>query len=339
VHVFRPIRDDDLPRLVALARSIDGSLTSLPPDEAFLRERIDDSLRAFSPHVRKPGGECYLFVLEDTTSGEVIGTSGIVARVGGYDPFYSYEIRTEQFTHAPLNIAKEVGVLHLKQLHAGPTEIGSLFLHADRRRGGWGRFLSLARFLFIGAFRSRFDATVVAELRGYMDQRGQSPFWEAVGRKFFEHDFYEADLLSGLGNKQFIADLMPRHPIYIPLLPAEVQAVIGRPHHDAVPALVLLQAEGFAATAEVDIFDAGPQVRATVSNIRTIRQSRGAAVAEITSAPADTPPMLVARRSLDFRCVLAPVRVVGEDAVALGADAAAALGVSTGDTVSFAPPR
>ena len=339
MHVLRPICDDDLPKLVTLARSIEGGLTTLPPDEGFLRDRIDDSLRAFSPRVHKPGSECYLFVLEDTATGEIVGTSGIAARVGGFDPFYSYEIRTERSTHAPLGIDKDVAVLHLKQIHTGPTEIGGLFLRADCRRGGLGRLLSLARFLFLAAFPRRFDSTVIAELRGYLDLQGRSPFWEAVGRKFFEHDFYTADLLSGLGNKQFIADLMPRHPIYVPLLPEAVQAAIGKVHHDALPALAMLRAEGFAATAEIDIFDAGPQLRAAVAEIHTVRGCKTAPVHAVVASLCASPPRLVASRTLDFRCALGCLLENPDGTVDLGAELAATLAVKSGDTIVYVSAR
>src|SRR5882724_6628520 len=256
MFVLRPVRETDLPKLIELARSISGGLTTLPANEAFLEERIDDSSRAFNPKIKKPGGEYYLFILEDISNGDIVGTAGIASRVGGFDPFYSYEIRPEKFVHVPLKIAKDIPVLHLKATHRGPSEICSLFLRADCRRGGLGRLLSLARFVFMRCFPKRFDQTVIAELRGYLDQENKSPFWESVGRHFFEHDFYHADGLSGLGNKEFIADLMPKYPIYIPLLPVSVQAVIGRVHYETVPALNLLLAEGFVQTTEVDIFDA-----------------------------------------------------------------------------------
>src|SRR4051812_23204367 len=262
MFILRPACETDLPKLIELARSIIGGVTTLPVNEAFLEERIDDSSRAFSPKIKKPGGEYYLFVLENMGNGEIVGTSAIASRVGGFDPFYSYEIRAEKFVHAPLKIAKEIAVLHLKATHRGPSELCSLFLRADCRRGGLGRLLSLARLVFMRGFPKRFDPIVIAELRGYLDQENKSPFWEWVGRHFFEHDFYQADGLSGLGNKEFIADLMPKHPIYVPLLPPSVQAVIGRVHHEAVPALNLLLGEGFVQTTEVDIFDAGPLVRA-----------------------------------------------------------------------------
>src|SRR5258708_20642021 len=191
MHIFRPIREGDLQGLVGLARSTGGGLTTLPANEEFLAGRIHDSLRSFNPRVNKPGAEYYLFVLEDTASGEIVGTSGIGARVGGFDPWYSYLIRHEHFVHRPLKIEKEIAVLHLKEQHRGPTEVCSLFLRADRRRGRNGRLLSLARLLFIGAFPRRFTDTFIAEIRAYIDPSGTSPFWYAVVRHFFDHDFYE----------------------------------------------------------------------------------------------------------------------------------------------------
>ncbi|MEO6246702.1 MAG: arginine N-succinyltransferase [Opitutaceae bacterium] len=335
--VLRPIRENDLPGLVALARATGGGLTTLPPDETFLAERIDESLRAFRPRVRKPCGEYYLFVLEDTAAGEIVGTSGLASRVGGFEPFYSYEIHTERYAHRPLRIEKEIATLHLKESHRGPSEACSLFLRADRRRDGNGRLLSLARFLFIAAFRRRFTETIIAELRGYIDQTGRSPFWEAVGRPFFEFDFYRADVLSGLGEKEFIADLMPDHPIYVPLLPSEVQAVIGRVHHDTEPALALLRAECFSATNEIDIFDAGPLVRAEVAALRTIRQAQTAPVREIVEASGDDARThLLCNGALDFRACVGAI-APRADGVALTQPLAAALQLRVGDALTFSP--
>jgi arginine N-succinyltransferase len=333
MFVFRPITEADLPGLVRLVRGIVGGLTSLPPNEAFLRERIEDSRRSFSPLVRKPGAEHYLFVLEDCETGRLAGTAGIAARVGGYDPFYSYEIRQERYTHAPLHVDRDVAVLHFKKEHRGPTEIGSLYLDPEYRRDGLGRLLSLARFLFIAAFPQRFDSIVIAELRGYLDQRGRSPFWEAVGRHFFGHDYYDADVRSGLGDKAFIADLMPRHPIYVPLLAPEVQAVIGQVHHDTKPALALLKAEGFETTGEIDIFDAGPQLRASVGAIRTIRERSVHVVSE--GAPRAGAGMhLISNDALDFRACLASFDPTAET---LPSSMLAALG--SPERVASAPAR
>lgn len=335
--VLRPIRETDLPGLVALAASTGGGLTTLPSNEEFLGDRIESSLRAFSPRVRRPGGEYYLFALEDTGSGEVVGVSGISSRVGGFEPWYSYEIRQEKFVHRPLKIEKHIPVLHLKQEHAGPSEVCSLFLRADRRRDGSGRLLSLARFLFIGAFPRRFTDSVIAEMRGYIDQTGRSPFWEAVGRHFFPFDFYAADVLSGLGEKEFIADLMPRHPLYLPLLPADVQAVIGRVHHDTEPALALLLAEGFEQVDEVDIFDAGPLLRAPVGRLRTIRQTKVARIRSAAAKPADGNPCLLANGTIDFRACFGGIIEHDDATVSLSSECAAALKLEPGEKLSYAP--
>jgi len=341
MFVFRPIRESDLAALIALARSTGGGLTTLPANEAYLADRIQDSLRAFGPRVSKPGAEYYLFVLEDLASGEIVGTSGIAGRVGGFDPWYSYEIRRERFAHRPLKIENEIVVLHLREQHRGPSEVCSLFLRSDLRGGGNGRLLSLARFLFMGAFRARFTVTVIAEMRGYIDATGKSPFWEAVGRHFFHHDYYAADVLSGLGEKEFIADLMPRHPLYVPLLPPEVQATLGRVHPDTEAALALLRSEGFASMGEIDIFDAGPLVQAEVGQIRTVRQARTAAVREVGSngGPAAGPVCLLSNASLDFRACLGTPSEFPDSAVGLAPALAEALQLRPGDRLSYAPLR
>ncbi len=336
MFIIRPVRENDLPVLVQLASSIGGGLTTLPPNEDVLGDRIADSLRAFSPRVKRPGGEYYLLVLEDSTTGEIVGTSGIASRVGGFEPWYGYEIRGEKFAHEPLKIEKEIATLHLKKEHRGPSEVCSLFLRADCRKGGNGRLLSLARFLFIAAFRARFTDTVVAEMRGYTDDNGHSPFWDAVGQIFFETDFYRADLLSGLGDKEFIAALMPKHPIYVPLLPKEVQAVIGRVHRDTEPALALLRAEGFADTNEVDIFDAGPLVQAQTDDIRTLRESKSAVVVALLSEVHHASTHLISNASLDFRACLGAV-FEHANGIAIPEACAQALGVKAGDQVSYSP--
>jgi hypothetical protein len=167
--------------------------------------------------------------MEDRQSHRVVGACGITSKVGGFQPFWSYKIESVRFESNVINVRKDVPVLTILEEHDGPCEIGSLFLHPDYRGGGNGRMLQLVRFLLIAEHRDRFESTVVSEIRGVLDANGRSPFWNAIGQHFFGIDFAEADRLSVV-NKKFIAELMPRHPIYIPLLPLDAQAVIGKPH-------------------------------------------------------------------------------------------------------------
>src|SRR5829696_8723289 len=241
MYVIRPITLDDLPALLELTRLTGFGLTTLPHDEKLLRRRIKESLRGFEKMTDDdpPIGETYLFVLEHTPTGEICGTSGVISKVGGFEPFYAYRIETELHQSAVLHVRKEIKTLHLVQMHSGPCEIGSLFLSPQHRAPGNGRLLSLSRFLFMANHPGYFDPMVIAEMRGVVDATGHSPFWEAVGRHFFDIDYPKADHLS-MVNKRFIADLMPKHPIYIPLLPPEAQAVIGHVHEQTRPALRLL---------------------------------------------------------------------------------------------------
>lgn len=334
--VIRPIRETDLPQLTRLVGSIADGLTTLPNDPDFLKHKIDDSLRGFDPRVRKPAGESYLFVLEDLSSGTIAGTSGILSRVGGFEPFYTYKRQRHQQSYAPLDIVMEHDSLHLCMNHKGPTEICSLFLHPDYRRGGLGRLLSLARFCFIKAFPHRFANEVIAELRGFIDAEGRSPFWDAVGVNFFQRDYYTADILSGLGNKDFIEALMPRHPIYINLLPYSAQRVIGKVHPDTEPALRLLLNEGFQLTDEIDIFDAGPLLFAKLDALRIWKQIQPATAA-VNPDPTgtNTRRCLITNAKLDFRALISKAVIEDSGRLLLPADDMAALELDAANHIHY----
>jgi arginine N-succinyltransferase len=213
-------------------------------------------------------------------------------------------------------------------------------LRPDCRRSGLGRLLSLGRFLFMARFPARFGQETLAELRGYLNEIGQSPFWESVGRPFFEREFTEADFLSGLGNKSFIRDLMPRHPLYTALLPTGAREVIGRVHNDTRPAKALLEAEGFASINEVDIFDAGPVLQAETSHLRSVRETRPYLISEC-GADAELPvkSFHAANGRLEFRACLARARVESPSSCVLSQSAAQLLGLSVGDTVYLVSAR
>jgi arginine N-succinyltransferase len=340
-YIFRPVREADVEALVNLARSTGGGLTTLPPDREFLESKVHDSLSAFGPRVKKPGGEYYLFVIENCGSGEIVATSGISARVGGFEPWYSYQIVTEHHVHEPLGVDRSMQLLQLKKEHRGPSEVCSLFLRKDCRGGSLGRLLSLSRFLFMAAFPMRFTPTVIAEMRGFSNEEGKSPFWEAVGRHFVQKDYYAADVLSGLGEKGFISDLMPRHPLYVDLLPREAREVLGRVHRDTEAALALLRSEGFTSMGEVDIFDAGPLVHASLHEVRTVRMAFTAKIEEVTEAntPEGRPGFLLANGRLDFRACLGNPAGIDPGTVRISRTVADALDLEEGDQLWVSPLR
>jgi len=337
MYVIRPITLDDLPALLELTRITGFGLTTLPNDEKLLRRRIKESLRGFDKLADDdpPIGETYLFVMEHLPTGEICGTCGIVSKVGGFEPFYAYQIQSELHASEVLHVRKEIRTLHLVKMHSGPCEIGSLFLSPHHRAGGNGRLLSLSRFLFMANYPAYFDPMVIAEMRGVVDDQGGSVFWDALGRHFFDIDYPKADYLS-MVNKRFIADLMPKHPIYIPLLPKEAQAVIGHVHEHTRPALKILQDEGFEECEMVDIFEAGPVVRCALSDIRAVHESRTAPIA-LGPTPTSSETYLIANCKEPFRAAKGPLQISEQGQVTLPTELAAALRVRDSDSVRYVP--
>jgi arginine N-succinyltransferase len=337
----RPIAREDLPALLALSERTGSGLTTLPANAERLAQRIERSLASFAGNAAKADA-CYVFVLVDDDNGAVVGISAIEAAVGLSEPWYNYHVGTQVHASRELGVYTASPTLFLTNDHTGDSELCSLFLDARHRRAKNGPLLSKARLLFIAEFATLFAPKVIAELRGRLDVEGKSPFWEGLGRHFFVMEYSRADYLTGIGQKAFVAELMPRHPVYARLLPATARAVIGEVHADSQPARAMLEAEGFRYEGYVDIFDAGPTLECFRDNIRAVRQSEtfSAEVGDSEPVP-DTPTgevlwLVTNRRFEGYRAVLA--RAPGRLArFPLLPHAAAALGVGDGDSVRAVP--
>ena len=231
----------------------------------------------------------------------------VFSRVGAEWPFYSYKISTLTQTSKELDRTLRIQFLSLTSDFDGASEVGGLFLHPDLRTGGLGRLLARARYLFIAQHRARFATRVIAELRGVMDADGNSPFWDALGRQFFDLSFPEADRFNAVHGNQFIADLMPKHPIYTALLPAAARAAIGQPHPTGRAALAMLLAEGFAFDNYVDIFDGGPTVSARIDDLKSIRGARETEVTALADGVDAAPQLVATGRLHNFQAFLSPL--------------------------------
>lgn len=336
--VIRPVELKDLDRLFELANLAGFGLTSLPKDKSVLKNRVLESMYSFSKHAERPRGELYIFVLEDIEHGIVAGTSNIVSKVGGFEPFYAYKIQTCVHESKSLNFRKEIQSLMLVAEHSGPTEIGGIFMAPEYRKHGAGRLLSLFRFVFMALDPKRFDPTVIAEIRGVVDDNGNSPFWEAIGKHFFDMEYSKADLLS-VSDKRFIGDLMPTCPIYVPLLPQDARDIIGKPHELAKPAMRMLEQEGFVYSGMVDIFEAGPVVECPLARIRTVIESRSSIVEHITIDEVDSRPFVIARATGEFRACMGGVEETSFGGIRINSRIAGALDLSVGAKVMIAPLR
>jgi arginine N-succinyltransferase len=314
MKVVRAIRKDDLDGLMYLATQVGGGMTTLKPDKKMLSKRIAVACDSFAEK-NPPEQRDYLFVLEETENENIIGVCAIKSTVGLEEPFYNYRIGTLVHASRELNVYSRMQTLYLSNDLTGCSELCSLFLHPDYRTGTNGKLLSKSRLLFIAQFPHLFSEKLIAELRGYQRPDGSSPFWDSLGRHFFQMDFSRADaLVSSSGKKSFIADLMPRHPLYTAYLPKEAQEAIGNVHVDTEPARKLLEEEGFFYEGYIDIFDAGPVMLARVSKLRSSRLSElvevvGATKRKVSLNKDSTKePTLVANTSmLDYRIILSEV--------------------------------
>ncbi|HEU4850979.1 MAG TPA: arginine N-succinyltransferase [Telluria sp.] len=308
--VIRAIEAGDLEGLMEMARAAGSGMTTLKPDRALLGARVETAVASFAEEIA-PEKRDYMFVMEDQSNGILAGVCAIKSAVGLDEPFYNYRIGTLVHSSRELNVFTRMETLYLSNDLTGSTELCSLFLRPEYRSGHNGKWLSKSRFLFIAQFPHLFTERLIAEMRGYQSEDGRVPFYEGLGRHFFKADFNHVDELTGLGKKSFIAELMPRQPMYVDYLPQDARETIGRVHTNTVPARRLLEAEGMHFEGYVDIFDAGPVLQARVSELRAMRESELVTV-DPEAKSDDTEPLIVSNTTMrDFRMVLARTNPVG----------------------------
>ncbi len=336
-HV-RPARLDDLDAIYRMAQAGGGGLTNLPPVRDALAERLARSAAALERTDEGVADDRFVFALVDGEGG-VHGTSQIFAKLGVGRPFYSYRLGAISQVSAELGSTFRAEMLTLSTDLDGASEVGGLYLEPAARSGGYGALLARSRYLFIRSHRARFAERTIAELRGVIDDDGSSPFWDGLAGRFFAMSFRAADEFNAIHGNQFIADLMPKHPIYTALLPETALAVMGVPHPSGRPAMRMLEAEGFGFDNYLDIFDGGPTMNVMTDRIAAIRDARAAAVTAIgigSDANADgAVSCLIATGQLaDFRAGLGRV-VASGDGVAVDAEVAELLSLKLGDTITY----
>lgn len=338
--VVRAARDEDLAHLYEMAKLTGGGFTNLPPDRRALTAKLGRSHAAFARAEGPIEDELFVLILENSQTREVRGTCQIFTQVGKRHPFYSYRISTLTQTSKELNRTFRAEMLSLTTDLEGSAEVGGLFLHPGERAGGLGLLLARSRYLFIRRHRARFPDRILAELRGVIDEAAGSPFWDGLAGRFFGMNFQDADQFNAVNGHQFIADLMPKHPIYTAMLTDSARAVIGLPHPSGRAAMRMLENEGFAFENYVDIFDGGPTMTARIDHVRSIANARDAAaiIADGDDVGGGGTESLVATGELaDFRCAFGHVREAGSDEVVLDAAYARAVNLEAGARVLHVP--
>lgn len=331
--MIRPIQRKDQDLFDAFSFDSLLGMTNLPRNRENLLDKILHSEKYFSKSIQKPGEEEYFFVLEDSNTGIVGGICGILAQsIKSFRYYYKIETLT---THAhQISSPKEMKILKVVPNTADSSEICALFLHPTFRGCGQGRLLSLSRFLFIAAHPERFHKKIIAEMRGYIDENHNSPFWDGIGRHFCDLSFSE--LMSQIDrNHEFIPEILPQFPIYISLLSEQTQASIGKTHENTKPAHQMLINENFTYTHEVDIFEGGPILSAPIQKIRSIQNSTSVFIDMTSETLEEESEYLLANEKINFRSCIGRLRRVSSSTVLINKEIAEALQVRKGDKIRF----
>ena len=329
---IRAARPSDLPALYEMAKLTGGGFTNLPPDRIALAAKLDRATAAFARQEDCPDDDLVVLMLEDVDDGHVRGTCQIFGQIGRRLPFYSYRLGVLTQHSSALDRTFRAEMLTLVTDFEGASEVGGLFLHPRGRAEGYGALLARSRYLYVRAHRPRFADRIFAELRGVIDQGGGSQFWDGLAGKFFGMPFQEADAFNAVNGHQFIADLMPKHPIYTAMLPDAARAVMGVPHPSGRAAMRMLESEGFIHDYYLDIFDGGPTLHTRTDHVRTVARAREVKVERI-GTPVALPAIVSTGRLGEFRAAFARV----DDDGTIDPEGARLLGVEVGSVVLLAP--
>ncbi|HEU4375845.1 MAG TPA: arginine N-succinyltransferase [Telluria sp.] len=274
MHVVRPATLSDIAALETLAAVTMPGVHTLPKTREKIAASVERSIASFAAHVDIPSEESYLFVLEHQDTREIVGTAAIFASAGSNGTYFSFRNDVIQQVSRDLNISHSVHALTLCSELTAYSQLSGFYVRERESAGIEAALLSRARLLFAVLAPHRFGDRFFVPLAGVTDAGGSSPFWDALGRKFFKMDFLDAEkVIGGARNRTLIVELMPHYPVYVPLLPGDAQAAMGQIHPDGELAFNLMTEEGFEADDYIDIFDGGPILQAHKNSLRSFTGS------------------------------------------------------------------
>lgn len=272
--IIRSVREQDLDELERLSELV--YFINLPNNRDLLKDKIRTSVDSFNGTIEDKFEREYIFVIENRETGQVIGTSMIIARHGSpKSPHMYFELKEKQKYSETIHAGFIHKVLSLKFDSDGPTEIGGLVIDPSFRghKLKLGRLLSFCRFSFIKMKRRWFKDRILSELMPPLSENGESLLWEALGRRFTNLSYQDADLLSRK-NKEFITSLFPKGDIYTVLLSGEARDAIGKVGPDTEPVKHMLEKIGFRWKEHIDPFDGGPHYWAETDKITLVNQTQ-----------------------------------------------------------------
>lgn len=335
MFVVRLVNTSDIPMLEALAETATPEVHTLPRRRETIARAVERSTASLSGRGSASGEESYFFALESSESKTIVGAAAISARAGGGGTFFAFRKDVLNQVSRDLNISHDVLALSLCSDLTSHSQLSGFYLRDRARAGEAAALLSRSRLMFAAIAPERFSERFFASMAGRTDENGRSPFWEALGRKFFQMDFLAAErMIEGARNRTVIVELMPHYPVYVPLLPAEAQAAMGQVHEEGTLACRILTEEGFTPDAYLDIFDGGPILKAHRNALRSFSDSSLRMVDTMDDEEVTGNYLIATARENDFRATLAPcVAHELSDRVMLPQETMRLLDVAVDDTV------
>lgn len=324
MHILRPAGLHDLNAFYNLALKSSLGLTNFPKDKELLRGMLKNSEESFAKEVKEPNDEIYIFALERVEDSQVVGSCMVRANV-------PHNIQIPYFSKCSEN---NLDMIRTSFETEGMSELCGLYLDPGTRGAGLGKLLSISRFFYIADHLKRFMNKIFAEIHGFVNEEGDCPFWEGIMRPFIELTFPEA-VLFYIKDPQAFSQKMPKTPIYCDLLPKDIRESIGAVHPKSLPALSLLQHEGFGLTRLIHPLDGGPRIEGLVRQIRGIQKS-GIYKVEKIGLPNGSPPYLIATTGKKFRSMVGELSIV-EGSAHIDAETAKALQLEVGELCRILP--
>jgi arginine N-succinyltransferase len=308
MFIVRPVEARDVPTLIELASGLTQGVHTMARTPEAIERAVEQSLRSFASQTDVAGEESYLFVLENSDDNSLTGSAAIAAMAGSKGTFFSFRNDVIQQVSRDLNISHSVHALTLCADLTSYSQLLSFFVRRGHHAHPEAALLSRARLMYAACMPERFSENFFVSLAGHTDAAGRSPFWEALGRKFFQMDFLQAEsMVHGARNRNLIVELMPHYPVYVPLLSGDAQASMGQVHQESEMPFQILTREGFAADDFIDIFDGGPILQASKHALHSFKHGLKLPVQSIDQSinPAALATYLVAPvRETEFRVAL-----------------------------------
>ena len=274
MFLIRQATLEDLPTLLKLAKMV--HFLNLPADRDIIATKINRSRLSFAERQDDARHRQFMFVLEDSETGNVIGTSAAISCISwkGW-PHVFLEVKKRHFYSNDLQQGQSHVTLEFGTDESGPSEVGGLILAPGYRghKEKLGSLLSLIRFHFIGLHKKWFAPRILAELMGPVTPDSRTLLWEYLGRRFINLSYQEADLFCQ-HSKEFMTNLWPRGEIFASILPPDARALIGKVGEETLAAKGMLDRQHFHVTTHVDPFDGGPYLEADRDSIPMVRDTK-----------------------------------------------------------------